>query len=200
MLKLLTYNDGLIHLMKRVPSISKKNIFLDKDGVLIREVRRGDEISSPRSLDEIIVEDSASCLNKLDITSNFNLIVVSNQPDISRETIDLKFIGEMSEIIAKSVPIDLFLYCPHQASDGCACRKPEIGMIEFYRKRYNAISSDDWFVGDRESDYELANKYGFNYFMISKPYNSSCVLERSRLGKSLYDFSACLSTTHKYQS
>jgi len=186
--KLLTHLDGSIHLVNKLPSTFKKNLFLDKDGVLIKEVWRGEEVSSPRCIDEIVLEDSAECLNKRKIVDNFNLVVVSNQPDIAREVIDLNFIVEMSEMISKSIAIDLFIYCPHQSSDSCFCRKPDIGMIESYRTRYNTISSDDWLVGDRETDYELAKKYAFNYYMISKPYNSSCTLAKSQIGKNLEDF------------
>ena len=75
--------------LKYKPLTKVNTLFLDRDGVLNRAVLRGFEVSSPRSRDELVLSEDISALAESPITDDWNLIIVSNQPDLTRGRIDL---------------------------------------------------------------------------------------------------------------
>ena len=92
--------------MKNEPIVFKfKNpetpntLYLDRDGVLNEVVIRGKEISSPRNLEEFKLSLGMSALASPNFVKNWNLVIITNQPDISRGLIDLNFVDEMAVVI-----------------------------------------------------------------------------------------------------
>lgn len=185
-------SSGMICLEYKKPSPTKNNLFLDKDGVLVEVVKRGSDVSSARTIDEISLCSDLNYLEEIKAENNLNLVVVSNQPDLSRGLISIEFIIRMSEMIALEADIDLFIYCPHLKEDNCDCRKPGIGMIEFYRKEYCPTSGQDWFVGDREVDKELARRLGFNFYLVAQPHNEGIACHSALSGNGLIGLTNCL--------
>tara|TARA_A100001015_G_C14494992_1_gene520745 strand:- start:27 stop:272 length:246 start_codon:yes stop_codon:yes gene_type:complete len=73
-----------------------KNIFLDRDGVINSIVQRNDVISSPRSIKEFKIRDDFVMFSNNLKEKGFLFFVCTNQPDISRNLLDL---NELKKIL-----------------------------------------------------------------------------------------------------
>jgi len=152
-------------------SYSNKIIYLDRDGVLIEPVIRGENVSSARCVEEIKIYNDAISFCKKVKDIGYSLIVISNQPDLSRKIINLNFIEETNILISNVIDIDYFIYCPHQKEEKCSCRKPKPGMINFFRKKYAHKIDKEIMVGDRMVDYECAKEANINFILRRQPYS-----------------------------
>jgi histidinol phosphatase-like enzyme len=85
---------------------AENTLYLDRDGVLNKVVLRDSEISSPRIEDEIQIADDVVYLANNRIVSDWNLVVITNQPDVSRKYIDSRFLEGINNLILKHVPIN----------------------------------------------------------------------------------------------
>lgn len=84
----------------------------------------------------------------------FALICVSNQPDIARGTASSVDVAAINDVLARSLPLDDILVCPHDDADGCNCRKPKPGLIEEGARRHGIEGPGSYMVGDRWRDIE----------------------------------------------
>ena len=146
-------------------------LFLDRDGVLNKVVMRSSEISSPRNIKELeIFKDIEALINK-EIIGKWNLVIITNQPDLSRKLIDLSFIEKTNDLIQSQIPINCIYICPHQSESHCICRKPKIGMIKQFRKDYPKINGKELFIGDRQSDKECAIRANVSFVLRKALHN-----------------------------
>lgn len=53
--------------------------------------------------------------------------------------------------------------CPHAPYVGCACRKPEPGMLLRLMRRFRAAPAETLFVGDMDKDEEAARRAGTRF-------------------------------------
>ncbi len=175
--------------------MKKDTLFLDRDGVLNEVVMRGDEISSPRILSELVIADDINFLNQETVTSNWNLVVVSNQPDIARGTIDIAFVEAVLGKINEVIPLNAAYICPHQALDDCVCRKPKPGLIEQFRADHPEASGRQWMIGDRNVDFDCAAAAETPFILRKRPYNEGLAAKSKRVISNLGDFVDVLSAT-----
>ena len=150
---------------------SPNTLYLDRDGVLNDAVIRGSEISSPRNMKELKISNDIIALTSPNIVKNWNLVIVTNQPDISRGLIDINFVDEINSKIIAILPINVVYVCPHQREDACSCRKPKIGMIEQFRLDYPMIKGNELFIGDSDADYYCAKNSNIPFILIRNFYN-----------------------------
>ena len=132
-------------------SFKKQAIFLDRDGVLNREVghvKEPDELKMITGVSEGIkkINDHGSLA-----------VVVTNQPVVARGDCseqELKVINNKLETLLgrDSAYLDAIYYCPHHPESGhkgevsalkieCNCRKPNTGLLLISRKLVLSISS-----------------------------------------------------------
>ena len=132
-----------------------KAIFLDRDGVINKEVNY---LSNPKDFE--FIEGSIEALKILK-QKDFLLIVITNQAGIARgffteET--LKVIHDKMIKILKQNKIELddIYYCPHhpEFTGPCDCRKPIPGMILKAKLKHNINLNSSYIVGDTLSDIE----------------------------------------------
>ncbi|MDA4112120.1 MAG: HAD family hydrolase [Thaumarchaeota archaeon] len=141
-------------------------VFLDRDGVLNKE--RKDHVKSVREL-EIIpgVPEAIAKLSPLDL----KIITITNQSVINRglttrEEVE-KIHKKMSQSIsAKGGRIDAVYYCPHRPDEDCDCRKPKTGLFRTAALDFDLDLGQSWFVGDKETDAEAANKLGCHFIRV----------------------------------
>lgn len=144
-----------------------KAVFLDRDGVLIRE--RGD---FTWLLEDVkIVDDVEDCLKEL-AQHGYKLIVISNQSGISKglytkhqaDYIHL----HMARFFSRSgISIDEFYYCPHHPSvSKCICRKPDSQLLEKAISRFNINPALSWFIGDAVRDMEAGQKVNLQTYKL----------------------------------
>ena len=144
----------------------KRSIFLDRDGVLIhvKKIR-----NKPYSVDEIskikIIKNTKETLNIL--KKNFLLIMVTNQPNVSRGLVSRSKVIKINNYLKKELKLDDIYCCFHDDNDNCYCRKPKPGMIFQAQKYYNIDLSKSYFVGNSINDYKAAKAAGVKPIIIN---------------------------------
>lgn len=142
---------------------AKKNkaVFLDRDGVINREV--GDYIKHEN---DFVINEGVIDAMKNFRKNNFLLIVITNQSGIAKgkyshfklEQIHNKLRTALEK---ENIFLDEIYYCPHHPSvSNCLCRKPDSLMLEKALARFNIDASLSYFIGDAERDMEAALKAG----------------------------------------
>jgi len=133
----------------------KKNkaIFLDRDGVINKEVSY---LSDPKDFE--FIEGSIEALKILK-QKGFLLIIITNQAGIARGFFTEESLTtihhKMIEILKKNnIQLDDIYYCPHhpEFTGLCYCRKPNPGMILKAQQKYNIDLFNSYMVGDTLND------------------------------------------------
>ncbi|MBK7393052.1 MAG: HAD family hydrolase [Chloracidobacterium sp.] len=125
-------------------------IFLDRDGTLIEEVNFLSRVEDLR-----LFPFTAEAV-KLLKDSGYLIIVVTNQSGIGREIYTVEDMHAIHAQIQVELDnaIDAFYFCPHLPDEGCACRKPRLGMIEAALADFDIDLERSWMVGDKKIDVE----------------------------------------------
>ena len=136
-----------------------KTIFLDRDGVINKEVEYLFRITDFKFNEGVF--DACLYFRHLD----YKIIIISNQSGIARgyysERDYLKLTKWMlNQFNIKGISILDILYCPHGPESTCDCRKPKPGMLIEAKDKYNIGMKDSWMIGDKETDIEAANLAG----------------------------------------
>lgn len=157
--------------INRIP-IKKNNLFLDRDGVINRSILREEKISSPRSLSEFSFNLGVEVFSSTYIRNNYNLIIITNQPDIERKIINLNFIEKVNNKISKLIDYNIMYICPCTVESNCKCRKPKTGMIDSYFEEFGR-GENDFYIGDQESDLIVAKKTSLKFILKIHEYNKN---------------------------
>ena len=136
--------------------MSKKAIFLDRDGVINKEVNYLYKIENFEFINGIF----GSCLYFQNL--GYIIIIITNQSGISREFYSdndyQKLSAWMLEEFSKhGIIIQDTFYCPHGPESNCRCRKPKPGMFIEAKKKHNINMKESWMIGDSEIDIQSAN-------------------------------------------
>ena len=138
-----------------------KTIFLDRDGVINKEVRYLFRLSDFEFIDGVF--DACLYFQKL----SYKIIIISNQSGIARGYYNENDYQKLTEWMLGQFNdnginiLDIF-YCPHSPESLCECRKPKPGMLIEAKDKYNIDMKDSWMIGDKETDIEAANLAGIN--------------------------------------
>ncbi len=152
---------------------SRRAVFLDRDGVINRAIVRDGAPHSPATLDELqIFPDVPAALRKLK-QLGFQLLVITNQPDVSRGTRSREAVEDINNKLAASLPLDAIMVCYHSDEDNCACRKPKPGLIFDAARKYDIDLSVSYLVGDRWRDIEAGKSAGCTTIWIDAGYRES---------------------------
>jgi imidazoleglycerol-phosphate dehydratase/histidinol-phosphatase len=148
--------------------MSRKVLFLDRDGTLIEEPDDGriDSISKLALVRGVI----PALLRFKD--AGYEFVIVSNQDGLGTPTFPRDDFDSAQSFMAalfgsQGIEFAAVLFCPHVAADGCACRKPATGLVRGYLadgvldRRFSVV------VGDRESDIAFAENLGVRGYKIS---------------------------------
>ena len=136
-----------------------KTIFLDRDGVINKEVEYLFRISDFEFIEGVF--NACLYFQQLD----YKIIIISNQSGIARgyyTKSDYQKITEwmLNQFNIKGISILDILYCPHGPESSCDCRKPKPGMLIEAEYKYNISMKDSWMIGDKETDIKAANLAG----------------------------------------
>ena len=151
--------------------MSRRAVFLDRDGVINRALVREGKPYPPAGLEELeILPGVVAALTRIK-AAGFVLIVVSNQPDVARGTTARDAVETINAKIAKSLPVDDFRMCYHDSGDGCDCRKPQPGMLLAAARDHGIDLSASFMVGDRWRDVEAGQRAGCRTLFIDYGYD-----------------------------
>lgn len=148
-----------------------KNIFLDRDGVINEVIIRDSIVSSPRSMSEFIIRDDFhQFISNLE-TERHKFFVVTNQPDISRNLLDIDDLNKMHEMIYTLFPIVEIVFCGHDDINNCSCRKPKPGMINRIISDHSLKREECIMIGDSSKDIIAAERAGIDKIFLKTTYN-----------------------------
>lgn len=148
-----------------------KSVFLDRDGVINRVTLKDGRPHPPLNLSELeILPGVAQAIERLK-ASGFKVIVVTNQPDVARGTIEKKVVEEINCYLSEKLKIDEFKVCYHDDSDGCDCRKPNPGALLDASNKYSIDLESSYMVGDRWKDVLAGQRAGCKTIFIKCNYD-----------------------------
>lgn len=147
-------------------------IFLDRDGIINEVVMRDGVVSSPRCAGEFrVLPDFVEFYNSIR-KHKVKLFVISNQPDVKRNLLDSSELTLMDEAMKSQFQFDEIVYCTHDDSDCCECRKPKPGMIISLLQKHGLQRDRVIFIGDSKKDVGAGKAAGVTTVYLRRSYNS----------------------------
>jgi D-glycero-D-manno-heptose 1,7-bisphosphate phosphatase len=156
--------------------VTIKTIFLDRDGVINKDVSYLYKIEDFEFIDGIF----EACLNFQKL--GYHLIIVTNQSGIFRkyysESEYFKLTKWMiKQFLNQNIKILDIFHCPHGPKSECYCRKPKPGMLIKAQKKYKIDMGNSWMIGDKERDIIAAKNAGVNNTILLDNFNQESVAE-----------------------
>jgi len=129
-------------------------------------VERDGKMVSPRRFQDFrILEGVTKAIDTLR-QHNYELVVVTNQPDISRGLMLQTELDQMTQAVL-ALGVHDVLICPHSDEDACLCRKPKPGLLTRYLDSLDSQPTELWMIGDREVDMMAGIAAGATTILIS---------------------------------
>ena len=114
----------------------KKTVFLDRDGVINKLSNVKNRSQSPKSLRDLKLNKHIIKVVKYLQSKNFLVIMVTNQPDVSRKILTMSGVKKINFYIMNKIKLDDFFVC-YSKNDKCFRRKPNPGMLLDAKKKWN---------------------------------------------------------------
>lgn len=154
--------------------VERRAVFLDRDGVLNRPVVRDGLPCPPSSVAEFeLYDDVPDGCARLK-AAGYLLVVVTNQPDVSRGTQTRAEVDAMHAKLLSALPmIDRIEVCFHAGSEHgepCLCRKPQPGMLLAAAAALQIDLGRSYLIGDRWRDIDCARAAGCRAIFIDRGY------------------------------
>lgn len=148
----------------------RKAIFLDRDGVINREVNL---LNKPEEME--LLPGAADAIRYIN-SKGYLAVVVTNQPVIARNLCSLEELdyihATLETLLGKEQAyLNGIYYCPHHPDKGypeerpeykivCDCRKPKPGMLLKAASDWNIDLSESYMIGDSERDVKAGHAAG----------------------------------------
>jgi len=145
----------------------KKAVFLDRDGIINREI--GDYIMSIEEFE--LLPEIIPFMHEAK-KRGFMAIVITNQAGIakslySHDLVDKCHAFMAEELAGHDLHFDEIYYCQHHPDFGeCLCRKPKSILIEKAIARFQLDPLACFMIGDKERDVQAANAAGVKGFQL----------------------------------
>lgn len=170
--------------------MNQKNtaIFLDRDGVLIKDTHLITNINQAEIFEEAFWSIKQAKSN------GFLIFLISNQAVVARGLLTKEDMEELNKAILVKVldgnnPSEYFskIYtCPHHPNatienfkKDCTFRKPQNGMIIDASKLFNLDLERSWVIGDRVSDIIAGNISGCKTIQLTTGQHDSQIIQSS---------------------
>lgn len=140
----------------------RKAVFLDRDGVINREVNL---LNKPEQME--LLPGAADAIRYIN-SKGYLAVVVTNQPVIARNLCSLEELdyihATLETLLGKEQAyLNGIYYCPHHPDKGypeerpeykiaCDCRKPKPGMLLKASSDWNIDLSESYMIGDSDRD------------------------------------------------
>jgi imidazoleglycerol-phosphate dehydratase/histidinol-phosphatase len=141
--------------------VSKKILFIDRDGTLISEPFD----QQVDRLDKFALEpDCIPALIRLR-DAGYAFVMVTNQDGLGTPSFREEEFRPPQKLLldilgSQGITFEAIRVCPHTAADRCDCRKPKLGLLGDYVKATNWSRDQSAVIGDRETDVQLAQNLG----------------------------------------
>ena len=148
----------------------RKAVFLDRDGVINREVNL---LNKPEQME--LLPGAADAIRYIN-SKGYLAVVVTNQPVIARNLCSLEELdyihATLETLLGKEQAyLNGIYYCPHHPDKGypeerpeykiaCDCRKPKPGMLLKAASDWNIDLSESYMIGDSGRDIQAGHAAG----------------------------------------
>jgi len=149
----------------------RRFVMLDRDGTLLVErhyLARVEDV-------QVLSGAAQAVASFRDL--GLGVILLTNQSGVGRGLFDLKRLhdihAKMNQLLAEEgARLDGIYFCPHRPEDGCKCRKPATGMVEFASAELDFAPSEAFMIGDKSSDIEVGRGVGATTFLVQTGYGT----------------------------
>lgn len=147
--------------------MSRRCVFLDRDGVINEKPVKGEYVRTPEEFRLLPnISDWIRLFNALEML----VIVVTNQRGVAlghmtEEDLAALHLKMKSELARRGAHLDDIFYCPHEA-DSCDCRKPKPGLVYAARDKWNIDLAHSLLLGDSDNDRDLALVCGIPFLRV----------------------------------
>ena len=146
--------------------MSKRAIFLDRDGVLNANVVRNGKPYAPRTIEAFhLLPGVAEAVQRIKV-AGFLAIVVTNQPDVAAGLTSRSIVDAMHVKLRQALPLDDIKVCWHRDQDGCSCRKPKPGLLFEAAAEWDIDLGSTYMIGDRWRDIEAGQAAGCTTILV----------------------------------
>ena len=149
--------------------MSTPTLFIDRDGTLIEEPPNAqvDHLSKVRFMPGVV-----PALLRL-AEHGFKFVMVTNQDGLGSLTFPESAFNTCQDFImevfrSQGIAFEAVFICPHWERDGCACRKPKLGLLESFLKSHPIDLKLSAVIGDRATDRELAKNLGIRGLTVHR--------------------------------
>jgi len=148
-----------------------KAIFFDRDGVINKLVDRDGSLYSPRNVKIFeFYPDIKKCIDFFS-ENGYLIIIVSNQPDISRKKMSLNELKKMDLLMNDYLKIDAIYYSFDNTVFSGGSKKPLPKMIFDAEKKWKINLKKSFFIGDSNVDIECAKNAGVKFILVKRKHN-----------------------------
>lgn len=139
--------------------MSRRAVFVDRDGTLIEEVGYVNHPSRVR-----LLPGAAEAVRSLRAAGRA-VVVVTNQAGIGRGYLSPELVAAANAELERQLAdagaaVDGIYVCPHHPDDGCGCRKPAPGLLLRAAADLGLDLARSVIVGDKPSDIEAGASAG----------------------------------------
>ena len=143
-----------------------KLVVLDRDGVINLDSEQ--YIKSPEEWTPIA--GSLEAIARF-TQAGYQVVVATNQSGLGRGLFDMATLNAIHDKMHKAVTqlggrIDAVFFCPHAQEAGCACRKPQPGMLLEIAARFNVALGGVSAIGDSLRDLDAASAAGARPILV----------------------------------
>ena len=149
-----------------------KVIFLDRDGVLNIPYIINGKTYAPKKKSEFkfYPYTKKNCISL--IKSGYKLIVITNQPDLSKGTLKFNELKKMNKKLTEELKIKK-IYTSYSFNDKNINRKPNPGLLLKAVKEFNINIKKSYMIGDRKKDMDAAKNIGCRSIFIDRNYHET---------------------------
>lgn len=145
---------------------SEKFVFLDRDGVLIKDNGYVHQVKDVKLEDNVI-----KALTQLR-DAGWKFIVITNQSGVGRGMFPQSDVKKVhahisAELKKHNIRLENYFYCPHHPDKNCRCRKPDTLLLEKAAVKYGIPLSKCWMIGDKLSDVETGRRANMKTILIT---------------------------------
>ncbi|HVS78186.1 MAG TPA: bifunctional histidinol-phosphatase/imidazoleglycerol-phosphate dehydratase HisB [Steroidobacteraceae bacterium] len=144
-------------------------LFIDRDGTLVEEPsdEQVDSLEKVRFLPGVFA--ALADLSR----HGYRLVMVTNQDGLGTDSFSRDAFEQPQRFIletlrSQGIDFDAVFVCPHFSTDGCACRKPNTGLVEEYIRASGVDVAASAVVGDRETDLQFAANLGMRAVRVRR--------------------------------
>ena len=146
-----------------------KAVFFDRDGVINHLVNYDGEFIAPKYFKDFVLIDSAIDAVELIRQNGFMTFIVTNQPDVVHNGMNIKELIKINEYLQNTLKVDDIFSAMVRDSK---FYKPNNGMLEYYINKFNIDRSKSYLIGDRWKDIVCGNSSRLSTVFIGKEYSS----------------------------